>query len=192
MSITRDEVLRALYIAEELSAHGFSVHVAGGFCRDVYFGEAPKDIDIVVSQKSIHDDPAEAYEMLGEILTRLGVTHLGFRKYGEGSSDRLIGAYKCTGNLDVVLYETRWAHEAVDSFDFNLNQFVLQRRDNFEEAYVVYAGDTSYHELTPVREDYSAAREAKMRAKFIDLVSRYPEGQGPVRVGLAQAFPKEV
>lgn len=191
MSVNRDQVIRALNIAEELSAHGFSVAIAGGFCRDVYFGVTPKDIDIVVASGSIHDDRTEAHEMLGEVLRQLGVEHLGFRMYNENTSDRIIGGFKAVGNLDVVLYDVKHAHEAVDAFDFNLNQFVLQRREDFETAYVVYAGDTSWHELTPVRKDFSESRRSRMMEKFFDLASRYPEGGGPARVGLAQAFRKE-
>lgn len=190
MSVTRDQVINALRIAEELSAYGYSVVIAGGFCRDVYFGVEPKDIDIVVSARSIHDDTGEAHAILGETLKTLGVQHLGFRMYNESTpSDRLVGGFKCVGNLDVVLYDTKWAHEAVEAFDFNLNQFVLQQREHFDEAYVVYAGDTSFHELQPVRKDFTEERRQRMQTKFIDLTWRYPEGQGPARVGLAQRFP---
>lgn len=187
MSVNRSQVIAALAVAQALSDHGFSVIVAGGFCRDVYFGEVPKDIDIVVAAGSIHDDPAEAHAILGEVLKQQQVDFLGFRMYTEGKSDRLVGGFKCTGNLDVVLYDVRWAGEAVEAFDFNLNQFVLQRSDDIESAYVVYAGDTSFHELVPIREDYSTDRFGKMREKFVNLTCRFPEGQGPARVLLSDA-----
>lgn len=193
MSATRDQVIAALNVANDLKEHGFSVIIAGGFCRDVYFGVEPKDIDIVVAAGSIHDDPAEAHAILSSVLTNIGVEHLGFRMYTESKSDRLVGGFKCTGNLDVVLYDVKEATQAVDAFDFNLNQFVLMQGAgfDFDKAYVVYAGDTSWHDLVPVREDFSDDRFARMKEKFFDLTWRYPENQGPARVGLAQRFPKE-
>lgn len=187
MSVNRSQVIAALTLAQELSDHGFSVLIAGGFCRDVYFGEVPKDIDIVVAAGSIHDDPAESHAILADVLKRLGIEHLGFRMYTESAADRLVGGFKCTGNLDVVLYDVKYAAEAVDAFDFNLNQFVLMRPEELETAYVAYAGDTSFHELVPVREDYTPERFAKMREKFVNLTWRYPEGEGPARVPLSDA-----
>ncbi|WYW00655.1 nucleotidyltransferase [Pseudomonas phage vB_PpuP-Vasula] len=187
MSVTRFQVEQAMTLAEQLRDHGFSVSIAGGFARDVYFGAEPKDIDIIVAAGSIHDDVSEAHAILGEILKDLGVQHLGFRMYTESVSDRLVGGFKCVGNVDVVLYDVPLALEAVQAFDFNLNQFVLTGR-TFESAYVSYEGNESYHDLVPVREDFTPERFAKMRTKFIDLTCRYPEGQGPVEVKLSDRF----
>jgi len=187
MSVTRFQVETALNLAEELRDQGFSVVIAGGFARDVYFGVEPKDIDIVVAAGSIHDDVAEAHLILGEQLKALGVQHLGFRMYSESVSDRLVGGFKCVGNVDVVLYDTKLALEAIQAFDFNLNQFVLTGR-TFESAYVSFEGTESFHELVPVREDYTPERFAKMREKFIDLTCRYPEGTGPKEVKLTDRF----
>lgn len=188
MSVTRSQLKVALGLANDLRDIGYSVIIAGGFARDVYFDEPPKDIDIVVASQSIHDDPSEAHRALSHVLDQLLIEHVGFRMYSESVSDRLVGGFKCVGNLDVVLYDVKEATEAVDAFDFNLNQFVVMRDESIESAYVVYAGDTSWHELTPVREDYSDARFGKMREKFINLTWRYPENEGPVRVNLKDAL----
>ncbi|ADV35678.1 conserved hypothetical protein [Pseudomonas phage phiIBB-PF7A] len=187
MSVNRFQVETALNLVKDLRDNGYSVIIAGGFARDVYFGADPKDIDIVVAAGSIHDDVKEAHAILGEELVKLGVQHLGFRMYSESISDRLVGGFKCTGNVDVVLYDTATALEAVTAFDFNLNQFVMTGRD-FESAYVSYMGTESFHELVPVREDYTPERFAKMREKFIDLTCRYPEGAGPQEVKLTDRF----
>lgn len=187
MSVTRFEVEQALNLAESLRDEGFSVIIAGGFARDVYFGVNPKDIDIVVAAGSIHDDPAEAHMMLDDILTKLGVVHLGFRMYSESACERLVGGFKCLGNVDVVLYDTKLALEAVDAFDFNLNQFVLTGR-TFETAYVTYEGKSSWMHLDPVRKDYTHERFSKMQEKYFDLVCRHPLGDGPTEVSLASRF----
>lgn len=188
MSITRDEVIAALDVAQKLRGLGYSVMIAGGFCRDVYFGEMPKDLDIVVAAgpgtSATHSD---IHETLAGALSDIEVVHLGFRMYTESASDRLIGGFKCAGNLDVVLYDVRTAPEAVEAFDFNLNQFVLMHDDDFDSAYVVYAGDTSWHELVEVRSDFSEARKGKMKEKFLNLTWRFPEGEGPARVPLNTA-----
>ncbi|AWH14609.1 hypothetical protein [Pseudomonas phage 71PfluR64PP] len=185
MSVTRFQVETALNIAELLRQDGFSVVIAGGFARDVYFGVEPKDIDIVVAKG--YGDAALVHAELSKHLESYGVQHLGFRMYSESASDRLVGGFKCTGNVDVVLYDTELALEAVDAFDFNLNQFILTGR-TFDTAYVTFEGTEGFHELVPVREDYTPERFAKMRTKFIDLTWRYPEGQGPKEVKLTDRF----
>lgn len=187
MSVTKTQVETALALVEDLRSHGYSVVIAGGFARDVYFQELPKDIDIVVAAGSVHMDAAEAHRILGELLGRLGVEHLGFRMYSESVSDRLIGGFKAVGNIDVVLYDVELALEAVEAFDFNLNQFVLTGR-TFETAYVTFEGTKSWHELEPVREDYTPERFGKMREKFLNLTWRYPEGEGPKEVKLTDAL----
>lgn len=183
MSITKSEVIRGLDLFSALQALGFNVVIAGGFCRDVYFSEPPKDMDIIVAGAEM--------ESIDAALTSLGVVHQGFHMYNEASGDRIIGGFKCEGNVDIVLYNVATALTAVEYFDFNLNQFVLMG-DEFDTAYVVYAGDTSWHELEPVRKDYSMERFGKMREKFINLTWRYPENEGPARVPLSGGlFPIE-
>lgn len=187
MSVTRFEVEQALNLAESLRDEGFSVIIAGGFARDVYFGVNPKDIDIVVAAGSIHDDPAEAHKILDDILEKLGVVHLGFRMYSESACERLVGGFKCLGNVDVVLYDTKLALEAVDAFDFNLNQFVLTGR-TFETAHVTFEGKPHWSELVPVRKDFTEARKDKMQEKFLELTWRYDTETAPIEVALASRF----
>lgn len=180
MSITRDEVIRALDLKERLEALGFSVVIAGGFARDVYFSEPPKDLDIIVAMPG---EVPDAIKQVSDALDTLGVVHQRFHMYNAATTDRLQGGCKCVGNVDVISYNIVNAHEATEFFDFNLNQFVLMGSD-FETAYVVYAGDTDWHELQEVRADYSQDRFNKVREKWLNLTYRYPEGQGPARVYL--------
>lgn len=182
MSVTRDQVIQAMDLRDKLEALGFSVVIGGGFARDVYFGEPPKDIDIVVAARTWPDP-------IGDVkgaLEHLEVTAQAFHVYNGASSDRLIGGFKCVGSVDVVVYDIRDALDAPNHFDFNLNQFLLKGAD-FDSAYVYYVGDTSWHELAPVRQDYSDDRKAKMHEKWLNLTWRYPEGQGPSRVHLRDA-----
>lgn len=191
MSVTKEQVQTAIAIREYLAdVCNFNTRIAGGFCRDVYFGETPKDIDIVVASQSIHDDPAEAHRMLGDILTYLGVHHLGFRMYSEGTSDRIVGGFKCVGNIDVVLYDCKDTFEAIDSFDFNLNQFVLMglsgtHADSFK---VMFAGHKHWRDFEAVREDFTEERRQKMLAKYVNLTSRYPSDSSPTSVPLWGRF----
>lgn len=182
MSITKSQVIVGLALAENLRGLGFNVCIAGGFCRDVYFNENPKDMDIVIAV-----DGREDMDRVDQALKALEVTAQGFYMYNESTTERIVGGFKCVGNVDIVLYLVDQAVNSVEHFDFNLNQFVMLGPYDLESAYVVYAGDTSFHELTAVRKDFSDARFGKMREKFIDLTWRYPEGQGPARVRLATA-----
>ncbi|QNJ57283.1 tRNA maturase [Pseudomonas phage Stalingrad] len=143
----------------------------------MYFGEPPKDIDIIVASRYLSDPMVD----VAKALETLEVTNQAFHVYNGASSDRLIGGFKCVNNVDVVVYELHDALNAPEHFDFNLNQFLL-KGDDFESAYVYYVGDTSWHELTPVRQDFSDDRKAKMHEKWLNLTWRYPEGQGPARV----------
>ena len=183
MSITKDQVIVALDIAAKLEALGFSVVIAGGFARDVYFQEPPKDLDIVIGVGSLK--AGEEMEAVKQALALLEVTAQGFHMYNESTDDRIVGGFKCVGNVDVVLYRVKEATAAVDCFDFNLNQFVLLGDGSFEGSYVAYAGDSPWHELTPVRSDYSQERSNKMREKWLNLSWRYPENDGPARVKLS-------
>ncbi|QNJ57284.1 tRNA nucleotidyltransferase [Pseudomonas phage Stalingrad] len=45
MSVTRDQVIQAINLRDQLEALGFSVVIGGGFARDVYFGEPPNCSD---------------------------------------------------------------------------------------------------------------------------------------------------
>ena len=170
MSVNRANVQAAFDLVMTLRASGIQAGIAGGFARDIYFGKAPKDIDIVVTDCS--------WERLQEFIEETKMVAVPFRIYNEATGDRLIGGFKCLNEIDIVLYDCRNLGDAIDNFDFNLNQFVVMRDEPIESAYVVYAGDTSWHELTPVREDYSVARFGKMREKFINLTWRYPENEG--------------
>ncbi|WCD55425.1 hypothetical protein LABOLPEG_00023 [Pseudomonas phage phi 21A] len=178
MSITREQVIQALDLKVRLEALGFSVIIAGGFARDVYFMEPPKDLDIVVAGASMED--------VRYALDTLDVIHVPFHVYNGASSDRLLGGCKCVGNVDVVVYDVRTAAEAPLHFDFNINQFVVLGSD-FDTAYAVYAGETNWHDLEAVRTDFSQERRNKMHEKWLNLSWRYPEGEGPARVHLRDA-----
>lgn len=179
MSITRDEVIRALHLRDHLEDLGFSVVIAGGFARDVYFQEPPKDLDIIVAVSG-----RESMESVEKALELANVVNQMFHMYNARSDDRLIGGFKCAGNIDVILYNIGNAQQAPEHFDFNLNQFQL-KGDTFEDAYVFYVGDTPWHELVAVRQDFSQDRHNKMREKWLNLSYRYPEGAGPARVKLS-------
>lgn len=188
MSITRDEVIAALDVAQKLRGLGYSVMIAGGFCRDVYFGEMPKDLDIVVAAgPGTSANHSDIHETLAGALSDIDVVHLGFRMYTESASDRLIGGFKCAGNLDVVLYDVRTAPEAVEAFDFNLNQFMPRGVPGVDHIGRVEVIVVHQNELVEVRSDFSEARKGKMKEKFLNLTWRFPEGEGPARVPLNTA-----
>ena len=80
----------AFDIAEALINAGIGAVIAGGCARDLYFGVAPKDIDIICAGASP--------ELVTETLDNLLLPYESFPKYHTGSdSDRLQGVWKLHG-----------------------------------------------------------------------------------------------
>jgi hypothetical protein len=168
MSVNRATVQGAFDLTEFLQSKGYACTIGGGFARDTFFGVPPKDIDIVVA--TVPSD----YQKVEEILQQAGYEFVKFRIYNEAKGDRLIGGFKLVGtDIDVVLYDVPSVSDAVEAFDFNLNQFVVSGISRgIDEATIRFQGSKHWSELVPVRQDYSQDRYNKMMTKFIDLTWR--------------------
>lgn len=99
--------------------HQFAI--AGGYARDLFFGVMPKDIDVIVVG---HVDPTAlvvAMKEHGYLPDRADGAS------GEASTWKEVLQFSCPGKLDVdvlVSYEAS-VLQAIDTFDCNLNQFIL-------------------------------------------------------------------
>lgn len=161
----------AFDIAEALIDAGIGAVIAGGCARDLYFGVAPKDIDIICAGASP--------ELVTETLDKLLLPYESFPKYHTGSdSDRLQGVWKLHGaEIDVILYETEDVAEAISKFDYNLNQFaIVGMHRGIEQAQIRYLGEEHWGKLVRLRDDARGPRAAKMEAKWLDLTYRRPVG----------------
>ncbi|QJD54612.1 putative polymerase [Pseudomonas phage MR1] len=156
-------------LVEHLIGHGIGAIIAGGCARDLFFGVVPKDIDIICAGT----DP----ETVSRALDEGGYSYEKFPKYHTGSdSDRLQGVWKIAGcDIDVILYETDCVSEAIQKFDYNLNQFaIVGIQRGIEGATIRYMGDKHWSILTRLREDARGSRAEKMEAKWTDLVLKRP------------------
>lgn len=148
-----------------LIGHGIGSIIAGGCARDLFFGVEPKDIDIICAGT----DP----ETVSRALDEGGYSYEKFPKYHTGSdSDRLQGVWKIAGSeIDVILYETDCVSEAIQKFDYNLNQFcIVGAQRGIDGASIRYVGVKPWVDLVRLREDARGSRQEKMEKKWCDLV----------------------
>lgn len=107
--------------------HQFAI--AGGYARDLFFGVMPKDIDVIVVG---HADMAALVVAMKEHGYALDDSA---DASGEDSTWKQVLQFSCPGKLDVdvlVSYENDLL-SAIDTFDCNLNQFILR---NGEPSYL--------------------------------------------------------
>ncbi|WP_181109707.1 hypothetical protein [Pseudomonas oryzihabitans] len=165
--INRAVLQQAFDLLEHLQSRGVDAIIAGGCARDIFFGVKPKDVDIIVAGAEMSH--------IKEILDEANIANAVFHLYrGEVTSDRIIGGYKLLGaDIDVVLYRCENTFEAIDAFDFNLNQFaIVGAYRGIDGAMVRFVGDDHWGKLVAVREDANPERQSRMLAKYLDLVPR--------------------
>lgn len=170
--INRASLQAAFDLLDLLKSKGYEAIIAGGCARDIFFGVKPKDIDIIL----VNTDMGEVEETLREA----NVAAVGFHMYrGEVTSDRIMGGFKLVGvDIDVVIYRCYSISEAIEAFDFNLNQFaIVDTRHGIDGAYVRFVGQHHWGQLVAVREDTTADRRGRMIDKYIDLVPRRATGE---------------
>ena len=137
--------------------HQFAI--AGGYARDMFYGVMPKDIDVIVVG---HMDPTRLMDAMkehGYILDGSSVAS------GEESTWKYVWQFSCPGKLDVdvlVSYEAS-VLQAIDTFDCNLNQFILW---NGEPSYL--GGGNSVLRFTG-RRQVGDDRRAYIEQKARDL-----------------------
>lgn len=137
--------------------------LAGGCARDVHFGKEPKDWDIVFGR----DVTLSQIEFSLREANVSGWTVFPF--YNTGLLDRikLCVKFKLDGEqYDVLVYDVDTAYKAVAEFDFNLNQFIIDKQLNA----AIYVGGTDLEKsLVAIRGDHSVERGMKMHHKYSDL-----------------------
>lgn len=156
-------------LCEFLMERGIGAIIAGGCARDCFFGVEPKDIDIICA--------GSTPETVSRALDEGGYSYEKFPKYHTGSdSDRLQGVWKIEGsNIDVILYETDCVFEAIQKFDYNLNQFcIVGIQRGIEGAKIRFVGEHHWSNLVRLREDARGSRAEKMEAKWLDLIHKAP------------------
>ncbi len=160
-------------LCEHLIDRGIGAIIAGGCARDLFFSVEPKDIDIICAGT----DP----ETVSRALDEGGYTYHKFPKYHTGSdSDRLQGVWKIEGcEIDVILYEVECVTEAIQKFDYNLNQFAISGiQRGIEGATIRFMGAHAWTNLVQLREDARGSRAEKMEAKWLDLIHKAPMRDG--------------
>jgi len=169
--VTRAVLQQAFDVLEYLQGRGVKAIIAGGCARDIFFGVRPKDVDIVVAGTSL--------EKVSDLLAEANLAGRTYWFYGHAASDRILGCVKLTHvDIDVVVYDCESVTEAIDSFDFNLNQFaIVDVRHGIDYASVRFVGQHHWGRLVAVREDCKPERAARMREKYLDLVPRRATGE---------------
>lgn len=157
--VNENDMKRVRRLLALLRAEGIDCIIAGGFARDTFFEATPKDIDIICA--------GVPHEVIATLFEETATQTRSYPKYNGPESDRLAGVWKILDtNIDVILYEVPTALEAVEKFDYNLNQFVYD--EDTEECR--YVGHNHWSRLDRLRDDARGSREEKMQQKFKDLV----------------------
>lgn len=101
--------------------------IAGGYARDMHFGREPKDMDIGVFNLDVTDivnivSLLEAYDLIVE--SYIDEDELMQAHY-EGN--HIAGIVTCVGDIDLIFCnkEVTTAGEWINTFDYNINQFLL-------------------------------------------------------------------
>ena len=127
-------------VCRALNAVGLDARIAGGFIRDVIFGQAPKDVDIVVPvglHDSNHQDAVDALQkILPDTIWRwlpfYGEREIGdrvFSVFQSHHSTRTPSSFACRAySIDILLYRADSIEQAATSFDDTLNMLTLDAK----------------------------------------------------------------
>ena len=162
----RTETVALLELLAEL---GLEYVIAGGYPRDLYYGLEPRDMDICIfgvgsAEKNIAIN--QMYDVLSKSNQMLSSIQVDDEDYPH---DRIDAVFKTTYDVDVIIYKDSFesAQSVLDSFDFNINQFVLYKlayRDKYTE--MMWPFMEKHGKLIQLREEsISPERKAKMVLK---------------------------
>lgn len=161
----------ALKVYEALVGNDFIF--AGGGARDTHHGIVPKDYDVVFPRSVSTQDVQKIAENLkaqfGNPLDAPTQVFPFVHSNGEAPSDldRVLTCVKIQVagvSFDLLRYNVDTAIEAVDHFDFNLNQFLMN-----SEGATEFVGKYLDHPrwgLKAIRGDHSEKRAEYIRAKW--------------------------
>lgn len=114
----------ALNVINYLNGKGVKAYIAGGYPRDLYFKQNPKDCDIVVPY--FGPDGAELFEFCKSMCETFRITTHNVaisEAYDAVSDQNIIGVCKID-KVDVIFYCQSDLLGIIQSFDCNMNQFV--------------------------------------------------------------------
>lgn len=171
----------AFDLLEHLQGQGVKAAIAGGCARDLFFGVRPKDADIIVTGTTM--------ERVHAILEESNVACDVYYRYNDTTSDRMAGCFKLHGiEVDVVVYQCSEITEAIEGFDFNINQFIISgAHRGIEQATARYLGAPSWDTLVVIRDDASLPRILKVQEKFNAL---YPS-RVSMKLGVSEVLLKD-
>lgn len=135
-----------LEVMNKLKSIGIDSVCAGGYPRDMMLGRKPKDIDLIIWGNSAYRSPEIEKVLQSEI-----------EELDDYSSTRIAFVIK-VGNVDVICYLSETLQEALDCFDYNINQYIL------EDGKPKFMGKNEFT-LTEVRGDEKRLPRMKELAK---------------------------
>lgn len=180
-------------ILKLIKQHTFGCMVAGGYCRDVFHGVIPKDVDVCVYNFYM-DDGAELMllGMLWTSLLKFNVKNLSEGHIDYGGDERIEMVWHIPHlSLDLIFYNhCRTYLDVIRKFDFNLNQFYLpstvpdkcwdgeiEYNPSLDES-PVYVGEYPLGELWQLKDDLTDERKDHILGKFSIL---YPDSEHFIR-----------
>jgi hypothetical protein len=164
------------YMAHFLDGYDIDFVVAGGFARDIYYGQRPRDADFWI------ENTGEALALLLDIGTP--VTYAREEEIEDGGIDGYVDMMNETNHrieavfkwndLDLIIIGPGVPElgSVTETFDCNLNEFTYE----WQEDAVLYQGAGSppkaKEELEFIRRDVGEARMAYMRLKAEKILKK--------------------
>ncbi|NRA77151.1 MAG: hypothetical protein HRU18_02990 [Pseudoalteromonas sp.] len=107
--------------------------IAGGFPRDIYLGNAPRDIDIIVAQQGYKEFSLDILFKIEQFLKTLGnvETHLDYDD-SQAKNEAISVCFKIPELcIDIILFSRGYDtfQSVIQSFDANINMFILDSVD---------------------------------------------------------------
>ena len=116
-------------ILKQIASHTFGCMVAGGYCRDKFYGVEHKDIDIIIY--NFHKGDYAENRLMEMLLSWLrnnvaarDITQHGDSQYEQEDRIEFV-LHLPHHNVDIICWNAKTHTEVLSRFDCNLNQFYL-------------------------------------------------------------------
>lgn len=155
------EVADDIYL--QVQARTDNCMIAGGYARDLKFSRPARDMDIIVYGTPAYYAtvvPLMRYLQNAGLLDEESTSEC-YDEY-EALSYRLLGVLKTTCNVDIIFWgdDYKTEQDVIDTFDYNINQFVLRTSLDGTMPTAEYLGK-NYGALQQVRDDGITAKRKK-------------------------------
>lgn len=107
--------------------------VAGGYSRDSYHGEEPRDVDIIV-YRWMKSDPVHIAHVYKGMLKPITILDAGY------DHERIKDVISVTNNIDFIFWGYDSWEECLSNFDVTLNQYITLNPGKLNQLHYYVGG----------------------------------------------------